>query len=342
MDREGLRSNIATALADLWQQYETWLRGAGGPDETKQDRDRFRELFDSVKWRLDAIEFHISLTHDWHELHEEAIAFSDLPDPNRSFLKRGVQQTSFLFDDIVFNAVSLFDYLACLAVQVHLDWERSQLEWPKLISRLRNELPNDQPASVIPVAERWNRRLVAKLVRYRGEVIHLRSDSPGGAIERDLLEGTSKLRVDQPERFRQRAVLGSAYAGASLPEAAEHLGAQTLSSTSDLASALVSDVRDRPYRKGPPSASAQVSRWVRKGLLSQLNRHPLIRDRDYRVVGNGFSSDSFSPILKLEAGGLIHGPAIQLGTLTDMPTDSPPVDPIADRIRSFMDDRESD
>lgn len=143
------------------------LIGGGWPPA--QDIYRAR---DSLNYRISSLSWHMKTLYDTQSIEAQKISESEInrvTDPNIS--NHALMRIGYVFDNIVFNSVSAFDYLAKYICRVHFPAVRgSQLEWRKL--RLKNALLKLEDKQLSGLIEQIDLEWFRPLDRLRGDIIH--------------------------------------------------------------------------------------------------------------------------------------------------------------------------
>jgi hypothetical protein len=137
--------------------------------------DTFYKIRDSITLRIDSIIFHYKILNSVHNPSKKIIT-NDFFSLSMDIIP--IQQ-KYLFDSIIFNCISLYDYLASM---INLIIEKSKDNWKKTWSSLENYARgNDQfiktklGLKIIEVNKDW----VNNLNEYRSELIHYQTENLG-------------------------------------------------------------------------------------------------------------------------------------------------------------------
>ena len=154
-----------------------------------------------------------------------------------------------LFDDVVFNVQSIFDYLAALISDLRLPKRRL---WGKLIADCSKNNSAVEPAlsDALLVAHRaW----VGKLGTYRGDLIHREAQSGTGqsTLDSDTLTMTRTVRT--PPRFAARlaTILGPDPTKLEVADAAALIAQQAFASTGHIIDTVDTKRGARPRHSAP-------------------------------------------------------------------------------------------
>lgn len=171
-------------------------------------------LLDSIGYRVGSIKYHLGLLQKIDKGMTERLIkdiFSvDRVDSQAYLMIYGSNIQRFIFDDIVFNLMSLFDYTGSLfgfsfsgkrgrCIQWSKAWEKSK----KAISgkgKVGNIKPED--LMVYKLIKKFHQDLVNDIAQYRGKLIHFKKDRTQSQILTDLSDiRRSKFIVFAPVEF---------------------------------------------------------------------------------------------------------------------------------------------
>ncbi len=96
---------------------------------------------------------------------------------------------SYLFDDVVFGAASVFDYLAQLIFRLNFPTKRGQKFWNDLVKERNHEDPE-----LGVIVSKTNKDFANKLARLRGRSIHTQADIAGLELS-EQFNGTGVLHT---------------------------------------------------------------------------------------------------------------------------------------------------
>jgi len=206
------------------------------------------KLRDNLAFRLNSLFFHLDLTLQAHFAHAEQVMAKGPNQPN--LMNQAQHELQFLFDDIVFNSVSAFDYLARFISVTYLG-EHCSLKWPSLLrasSDKKNKMFNFQMAALV---RSTNQIWVDKLYEYRSEVIHTNHDQTESSIKTRVTPDSisSNLFVKTPPNFSKTVPFPDGISGESshIYETCLYIVGQTLFETQK----LIKQLQDEKYPKPP-------------------------------------------------------------------------------------------
>ena len=170
---------------------------------------------DSAMYRLKSVKHHLHLLIRLRTQVNHAINEGDLSkrlhqrEQRSEYMRHWAEERSAVFDSLVFQVSSLFDYLGFLAFSIYGSKRgRQKLDWVK-VAKAASDVKNN-PLGKTQVGReiaKQNKDWVASLYDYRSELIHRRMDS-GGWIRYDSLSDTPDKRSEHfiyaPERFVSR------------------------------------------------------------------------------------------------------------------------------------------
>lgn len=322
-------------LFEISDHYRRYLRGKAIETRSSNNFRRFREIVNSVQHRAHSLGFHVWLLEEWHQLYEGSIRSTDLPDSDRSLLRRGVNQSQFFFDDLIFNTASLFDYLGCLCVHVFVGIDKSDTTWRKVIGKLNSSI-DFTPENTIDVYRRIDSGLVDALIKYRSRVIHYRFDEVNGSISQDLKGTSTTLRIDLPTLFTEHGILDSETL--SLHEAGSVINDKCLKAADEFTTAIAKDLPLKPFPEPVETHQELVNRWLLWGLLDKLSTHPELSSRGIDRVAGSLSAAGFTPTIIMEDGASIEGPILQPDQLMSQDREGLPIGYFVSQIANFLEE----
>ena len=135
------------------------------------------EIRDSLIYRAWSVQWHVNYLERQYQAFEKQLQgdiTEALDSPQLLFNHR--QILSYIFDDVVFNSVSMFDYVGNLVGLAYLGTKKSRLKWNGALNSSRDK---SNPIHIAPVAEKLltaHRNWVDPLMNYRGDTIHHKID----------------------------------------------------------------------------------------------------------------------------------------------------------------------
>lgn len=158
------------------------------------NNERFHEIRDSILLRMNSILFHFEI-------------ISSINNPNHKKIVRSLppmlslhvpMRQKYIFDSIIFNTISTFDYLSCLITAIR---EKNKDNWKKMWSSLEHFTRKNEAfkntslgGKILFVNKEW----VNNLNNYRAELIHYKTEHLGSTESYDLMNGTLDIKVFAP------------------------------------------------------------------------------------------------------------------------------------------------
>ena len=169
--------------------------------------DMFR-LRDNVLYRLSSLDWHLQSLCDHHE-HYETKFKKDSYDPIILYAKSVL---FFIFDDFIFNLMSLYDYYANLLAYFLITPNKQSIGWNSLAKTAKGN--NNQFSKLKFSKDIWqhNHEWVIKIHDFRSKVIH-RNVQKGS--DKQIISGTQgqdvqfKLLYSIPEKLAKKLNLKS-------------------------------------------------------------------------------------------------------------------------------------
>ena len=249
--------------------------------EGRNLRHRVVELRDALVYRFDGLLYHLDMMEKERRAAHMLAADGD-PRPDTDLARQTSLRQRFLFDDVVFNAVSLFDYIGRFIGLTLQDDQNMKLRWDRCYKwakhpatgRGKNHIYGTRTADiVVEVDEEWVRRLAT----FRSRVIHYESESvDGGHTIRfeGSPAGGQPGRVSHvltsyvPRAFLRELRMESAADKVPIIEATDLLLDRVYVTAERILSALVDDLRDR-VPELPPGAVVDAPMVVPKNPSSE-------------------------------------------------------------------------
>lgn len=169
------------------------------------------DLLDSIQYRVDSISCHLGYLRIIDKgMTEQLIASFPSANLDEFLMMHGGDVQRFIFDDIVFNLMSLFDYIGSLFGFSFfgkrgrcIQWSKAVGESKRAISR-KGKVGNNKSKDlmVYRLIEKFHQDLVNDIAKYRGKLIHFKKDRTQSQISTDLLNiERSKFDVFAPEKL---------------------------------------------------------------------------------------------------------------------------------------------
>jgi hypothetical protein len=183
---------IREKLISLGFDYTNKISGKTG-------NHRFYSIRDSILLRIDSVLFHYNLMNKIHRPDNKIV--TDSPNPLHEAIS--IQQ-KFLFDSIIFNSISIFDYLGCLITFIK---ETNKDNWRKMWSSVVKSARNNEDFKNSSLAKKIiqsNKEWVQNLNDYRAELIHYQTDNLGSDASFDLLQDEMDVFVSAPQQLKKK------------------------------------------------------------------------------------------------------------------------------------------
>jgi hypothetical protein len=220
------------------------------------NRDLARVAFslrDAVTYRFDSLLYHHRLVVESHEAAQEAIRTNH--ERGRDILREVATSQRFLFDDVIFNSISLFDYLGHFGGLMLRNSRGPRLRWDKFYkwskhasagAGVGNPIYGTRTAALVVEAdEGW----VRKLTGLRSDIIHYESEKVDGRIRMEWRGqdsmATQLLDAYVPRSFLKSLGISENEGVTAIPAASELLLARVFTTVEPILLALGQDLADR-------------------------------------------------------------------------------------------------
>lgn len=158
-----------------------------------QFSERLYELLDSIQYRLNAVDWHLRNLCQHHDYFERKLAEKGLGSADWS------EQHSlyYLFDDFIFNLISLYDYFGSYLYSSFVDPNKPKKMWSRLAKAASDKNNDFSNCIIAKEILQHHREWVAKLNDYRAEVIHykLNHGNAKKKISIDVAKGLKKAEL---------------------------------------------------------------------------------------------------------------------------------------------------
>jgi len=164
---EKIKNDIQKHCLDYTNTYHViW------PDEIGSE---LHSRKNALNYRLSSVQWHLSqLSTIENQIKSEFKAF-DIHEDKIDIALKYHQLSSYYFDDIVFNIISLLDYLAALLSLIFTNNKSKRFKWNQLIKSFNNT-NFDFPITTRLMLEK-HKECINKLAAYRSGVYHETADS---------------------------------------------------------------------------------------------------------------------------------------------------------------------
>ena len=177
-------SESATKLSLAADNQTISFRLIAGP---KAYQEAFLAIRDSIIYRFDSMCFHVVLMtarqlEALKSLEKEPPTFDE-----RDLLESLARQHQFLFDDIIFNTISLLDYLGNIVGLGFYGAHLTKMNWNGAYEYAKRYAQGSKKNRIFgsPTAEcliRHHQEWVNRLYKYRARLIHDKEQKTGGSI----------------------------------------------------------------------------------------------------------------------------------------------------------------
>lgn len=216
-DIQSLAKSLHGSLIKFGINYHSIILGG---DFGKQEQwEPFMILRNSIFYKVDCINFHLGLLFqlDEHILKQLSTVLFNQEKEIEIIYEKGDQQF-FLFDDIVFHIISLFDYLGNLIGFLFYGKQRMKLKWKGVLRCCenptweKNKMGREKirSSNACSVILKHHKKLLSKLEEYRASLFHYRRDDAKRQVTTtfsDPIERTYKMEatftVTMPKDFKK-------------------------------------------------------------------------------------------------------------------------------------------
>jgi hypothetical protein len=264
---------LESVTRDVWTKFERWSIAQHGLSEGDPAAIP-RDLAASIVYRADACLLHLRLLKLGLDDGAALITPAARGRVNRAVLRDTSLLVQMLFDDLVFNSASAFDYTGCLIGFVAEGEGSHEIEWKKAVGKVKHAPGLDLTRVAV---KQVHNSFVYSLFRYRSETIHFKSDGVPAKITYSLVGQSPKLRIGAPHGFERWLLKPERTAdedGTPIKAAAEHLLELTVTSLIHVLEALAIDISAlEPI--GPPTRPEMLfARWDRAGVFEAVVQRP--------------------------------------------------------------------
>lgn len=215
------------------------------PVQYRQDQSRIIGLRDSILYRFESLAYHIDLIR--RREHECLGEFrNDFPRTDAIDVVRWASRDAkFLFDDLVFGIISLFDYYGNAIGFLLLDEPTLNKNWRG--ARAWAEGLQSGVRRTADLVRKFNDGWIRGVADYRNALIHAESDTAGGRYEYHLAGGSATVEIlitapaeciNQIQYLRENLPAN----GLRLIDASLWLVGQTYDGAKELAVAIMADL----------------------------------------------------------------------------------------------------
>jgi hypothetical protein len=208
------REELATELVQMGLEFAKRNYLNIGSDHSPALRETYRtvlRLRDSIQHRATSVMWHVAVLYDGREgvrrrFEQDNVASFEATDADPMPLIHYMRRQSFLFDDLLFNTVSLFDYIGHLIGVTRFAGKKHV--WSQVAAQCR-KTPCRVPERLASVVVEANERWIRALDQFRDDLIHYEDPARSGQESFDFETTTMTWTVWMPDDLRVRlAALG--------------------------------------------------------------------------------------------------------------------------------------
>jgi hypothetical protein len=170
--------------------------------------NRYHHLRDSIEYRAGCAYYHHTLLQHILNLYESRAKKLEIFQDSGNLLEQLGNETRYIFDDIIFHCVSIYDYLASFIAYPYMDESAYEMNWNRIVKRCRDDyvVKDDRPdmnnkvfSHAVCVA---HDSFVDKLQNYRAQLFHEKMDFiPSGIRQSIGNREFSTIQVGAPKLF---------------------------------------------------------------------------------------------------------------------------------------------
>ena len=305
---------IWRAARDAAAAYGRWWTGETGERLTPDSEvdAHLQTLVRSIDYRYKSLEFHVGL------LELTTIGAHDQIEPGGrtrpGFLRSVANQHQYAFDDLIFNLMSLFDYIGCLVGLVVEEPSARFITWSKARGKVKHLAAGSR---VQPAMDDMHRSLVKRLKRYRSQLIHHSRDEGDGWIVHDYMDGSTELTITVPEVFVSEVRLPGVGKDTSISEAGQRIVDLAGGLAHRVLVTLEGDIRNRRWSNGPRNPVAMEARWRHAGYWRLLAGDDELQRAGVEGCGAIVTAQSLVLVLRLSGGRSLETAPIDLLSFFD-------------------------
>lgn len=209
--------------------------------EAKRKREQVFDLRDSIRHRAHSLLWHLRWLHQRRaavRMRSKETFIAELDsggDPGPAL--QYIRMQYYLLDDVIFNMLSLFDYIGNLVGTLRLNAPR--LYWAQVAKRCRKN-PNPLNPTLVTLIVTANDRWVDGIQRFRGKLIHHEATLGQGASSLDLNTLSANWHAWLPGELKAHlpSPLSSSTEPVDVVEGATALVERTLDCTAEIVHAV--------------------------------------------------------------------------------------------------------
>jgi hypothetical protein len=236
-------------------------------------------LRDAITYRFDSLLYHHGLIIETHEAAKEA---TKTDKDGYTVLQEVATSQRFLFDDVIFNAIGLFDYVGRFGGLTLLNATGPKLRWDKFYKWCKHDSAGAAAAGnpiwgtrtaalVIAADEEWVRKLTA----LRSDIIHYESEKVNGRLRVEWRgpDSTPTHHLDAyvPRSFMKSLGISEHDRVTAIPDASELLVWRVFKTVEPILRALAEDLEARVPELPPGVVPSAPMVMRRQGDASSLD-----------------------------------------------------------------------
>ena len=166
--------------------------------------DFIHKLRSNIQHRVESVGWHYINLESMHERAESEYFVNVKNDNEHQYLLQQLRIQYFIFDDIVFNLLSLFEYTGNLVGYFLKERHGKKLKWKGVSKSARDKNNEFYKTDIAQVIDKADRNLVTKLEDYRAKLFHYENDmgSIGTKIE-FASERAIQIQIEMPNSFKK-------------------------------------------------------------------------------------------------------------------------------------------
>lgn len=194
-------------VCELIEKLELGLRAVSVMyDEHSADlnsKDNIFRLKDNIYYRLIAIQQHFKILLEEHYKGERYLQeiTKDNPFKMDGFIignphfEKLEREISVVFDSIVFNLVSVFDYLSHIICYICQTNKQNTVYWTRLAKAARGQNNDIAKSKVQKAIDEADRNFICGLYDYRSRLIHEKRDEHHFSTLHEIMNNTHQIRI---------------------------------------------------------------------------------------------------------------------------------------------------
>jgi hypothetical protein len=242
------------------------------------------KLRDSIQMRMGSVVFHCNLLANVHqaclsEYREGRHIFDKASGAStQELLMRYSQQEMYVYEDVIFHMISLFDFLGNLVCYVFRGPEGKQAKWKGAIEFAGVKMPKEKKSEyredylkVIEKMKKHHSEFIKKLQDIRASSYHYQISMPSASSSLNLMNlDASRIEINTPEyisKWMKRIFPNIKTESIALMDSALILANESLLRSSDIIQSLqvIVGIRNKRKYQGSESAPDPILRKAEGG-----------------------------------------------------------------------------